>query len=44
MIALAGEMKDMPRADLGEIVEEYHNDKALDAALDEIIDHLQSMK
>jgi len=44
MAALAGEMKGMGRADLEQTVREFHNDHVLAAALDEIIDHLQSEK
>jgi 4-phosphopantoate--beta-alanine ligase len=44
MVALANEMKDMPPADLEEIVEEYHNEHALAAALEEMADHLHQMK
>jgi Uncharacterized protein conserved in archaea len=44
MVALAEEMKDMSRVDLGEIVKEFHNEKALGAALDEIATHLQQSR
>jgi 4-phosphopantoate--beta-alanine ligase len=44
MFALAAEMKDTSRAELAEMVEEFSNEKALAAALDEIIDNLQQMK
>jgi 4-phosphopantoate---beta-alanine ligase len=44
MVMLAGEMKGLPRTDLEEIAEEFHNENALAAALDEIVDHLRSEK
>lgn len=44
MVALAGEMKGMSRADLERTVREFSNDKALAMALDEIIERLQAMK
>ncbi len=44
MVALAGEMKDISRMDLEEIVEEFHNEKALGAALDEITAHLRQSR
>jgi 4-phosphopantoate--beta-alanine ligase len=36
MVALAAEMKDMSRMELEEIVEEFHNEKVLAVALEEI--------
>ncbi|OPY25806.1 MAG: Pantothenate synthetase [Methanocella sp. PtaU1.Bin125] len=41
MVALAQEMKGMSDMELGEIVEEFHNDRALAAALDDIVDNLK---
>jgi 4-phosphopantoate--beta-alanine ligase len=44
MLALATEMKGMPRRDLEKIVEEFHNKTALAAALDEICGHVRAAK
>ncbi len=44
MVALAEEMKGMSRSDLEEIVEEFRNEKALAAALEEIAEHLRQIK
>jgi 4-phosphopantoate--beta-alanine ligase len=44
MVTLAEEMKGMPRAELEEIVEEFHNEEALDVALDEITAHIRLLK
>ncbi|MGA9140566.1 MAG: 4-phosphopantoate--beta-alanine ligase [Methanocella sp.] len=41
MVALAQEMKGLSQMELGEIVEEFHNDSALAAALDDIADNLK---
>lgn len=44
MVALAEEMKTMSRRDLEQTVNEFHNEKALAAAVEEISDHLRQMK
>lgn len=44
MVTLAAEMKGMSRMSLEEIVEEFHNDTALAAALDGIGDNLRALK
>jgi 4-phosphopantoate--beta-alanine ligase len=41
MVTLAQEMKGMSAMELEEIVEEFHNDRALAAALDNIVDNLK---
>lgn len=41
MVTLAQEMKGMSAMELEEIVEEFHNDRALAAALDDIVDNLK---
>ncbi len=41
MVAMAQEMKGMSAMELGEVVEEFHNDRGLDAALDDIVDNLK---